>query len=137
VSGFTIAKSQLFGPSPVHEAPPPPFLREAAASGYTVVLCFIGLDTAERSEERVAMRVLQGGHDVPSDKLPARFPRTLENLRRAIHALPHVLVFDNTDLARPFRRIAVFRDGRQVSVHPPVPAWFAELDTDISGWHQR
>ena len=33
------------------------FLREASASGYTVVLCFIGIDGPEMSDERVAMRV--------------------------------------------------------------------------------
>lgn len=61
---------------------------------------------------RVAMRVMQGGHDVPSDKLVARYPRTLESLRRAIRELPHVLVFDNSDLGRPFRRVTCFQNGR-------------------------
>jgi predicted ABC-type ATPase len=32
-------------------------LREAAATGYTVVLCFIGISWPAVSEERVAMRV--------------------------------------------------------------------------------
>ena len=41
------------------------FLAETAPLGYTVVLCFIGLKNAAMSEERVAMRVTQGGHDVP------------------------------------------------------------------------
>jgi predicted ABC-type ATPase len=31
------------------------FLREAAAAGYTVVLCFIGISGADVSEQRVAM----------------------------------------------------------------------------------
>ncbi len=48
------------------------FLRRASARGYTVVLCFIGLDSPELCDERVAMRVLQGGHDVPTEKLVAR-----------------------------------------------------------------
>ncbi len=40
------------------------FLSGAAAQGYTVVLCFIGLESVELSEARVAQRVLRGGHDV-------------------------------------------------------------------------
>jgi len=99
------------------------FLRRASALGYTVVLCFIGLESPELSDERVAMRVMQGGHDVPSDKLIARYPRTLENLRRAIRELPHVLVFDNSDLERPFRKVAAFEAGRPVELNEPVPAW--------------
>jgi predicted ABC-type ATPase len=38
------------------------FLQATVNSGYTVVLCFIGLSSARRSAERVAMRVSQGGH---------------------------------------------------------------------------
>jgi len=102
------------------------FLRKAAAEkGYTVVLCYIGIDNVEVSQERVAMRVLQGGHDVPDDKLVARFPRTQANLTRAIHSLPHVLVYDNSDLASPFRQVAEFRDDKPVSLRPPLPAWLA------------
>jgi predicted ABC-type ATPase len=99
------------------------FLRKAVAHGYTVVLIFIGLDDQELSEQRVAMRVLQGGHDVPSERLAARFPRTMQNLARAIRQLPYVLVFDNSDLANPFRKVAEFRDGKALSLHEPVPAW--------------
>lgn len=61
------------------------------------------------------MRVMQGGHDVPDDKLEARFNRTLANLDRVIITLPVVVVFDNTDLARPFRLEAVYRQGRRIA----------------------
>ena len=102
-------------------------LKEAAKAGYTVVLCFIGVSSPDISEERVAMRVSQGGHDVPTEKLIARFPRTLANLKAAIPDLPHVLIFDNDDLRRPFRRIAVFERGRQMSLEAPLPRWFRPL----------
>jgi predicted ABC-type ATPase len=55
------------------------FLKNATRRGYTVVLCFIGIADADRSEERIALRVSQVGHDVPTDKLNARFPRTMSN----------------------------------------------------------
>jgi len=103
------------------------FLQGAARAGYTVVVCFIGLADPQTSEQRVAMRVAQGGHDVPSQKLVSRFPRTLANLRRAIRELPHVLVYDNDDLRRPFRRVAVFEAGRMVWSSKPVPRWLEDL----------
>lgn len=99
------------------------FLVAAAQAGYTVVLCFIGLSSAEVSEERVAMRVTQGGHDVPSEKLATRFPRTVSNLLAALGELPCVLVFDNDNLADPFRLVAVFLNGKPAEVHEPIPAW--------------
>lgn len=103
------------------------FLQDAAARGYAVLLCFIGISGPRISEQRVAMRVSQGGHDVPTDKLVERFPRVLKNLRAAVHALPHVWVFDNDDLARPFRLLAVFEEGRSVRANRPWPAWFARV----------
>lgn len=103
------------------------FLREAAQSGYTVVLCFIGMSGPKVSEERVAMRVSQGGHDVPSEKLIARFPRTMANLRSALRDVPHVWIFDNDDLRSPFRLVAVFEDGNPARMEKPTPKWFRDL----------
>jgi predicted ABC-type ATPase len=99
------------------------FLAEAARTGYAVVLCFIGLDSVATSEQRVAMRVSQGGHDVPSEKLATRYGRTIENLHRAIRELPHVRVYDNSDLRHPFRNVAEFEGGRVVRSSAPVPQW--------------
>jgi len=103
------------------------FLQQAANSGYTVVLCYIGISGPDVSETRVAMRVSQGGHDVPPEKLRSRFPRTIENLRAAIGELPHVLVYDNDDLSRPFRQVAVFERGCLRTLEEPVPAWLKPL----------
>jgi predicted ABC-type ATPase len=99
-------------------------LKDTAARGYSVVMVFIGIDDARMSEQRVSIRVMQGGHDIPTDKLKERFPRTVGNLARAIRDLPHVLVFDNGDLAHPYRKVAEFQDGKAISMHPPLPAWF-------------
>ena len=103
------------------------FLKQTARSGYAVVLCFIGIADANISEQRVAMRVSQGGHDVPTEKLIARFPRTLANLSAAIRELPCVLVFDNDDLRTPFRHVAVFANSRPLLLKQPVPSWFQSL----------
>jgi predicted ABC-type ATPase len=103
------------------------FLEEAARSGFIVLLCYIGLAGPDQSAQRVAMRVSQGGHDVPDDKLLARFPRTLDNLQMAIRRLPRVLIYDNSDLGVPFRQVAVFDHGRLLQLEKPVPAWLRSL----------
>lgn len=99
------------------------FLKEAGNAGHTVVLCFIGIADPGLSEQRVAMRMSRGGHDVPSEKLRSRFPRTMSNLAAAIGELPHVLIFDNSDLNTPFRRVAVFEHGKLVFSSAPFPEW--------------
>lgn len=107
------------------------FLGRAAAAGYTVVLCFVGIAGPEVSGERVAMRVSQGGHDVPPSKLVSRFPRTMANLRSAAATLPHVLVYDNDDLAHPFRLVAEFEGGRLVRPPTNWPAWVRAVWPDL------
>lgn len=103
------------------------FLKQAEQAGYAVVLCFVGVSGPRVSEERVAMRISQGGHDVPSEKLAARFPRILANLKAALRELPHVWVFDNDDLRAPFRLVAVCESGRLVKLRKPVPRWLRPL----------
>lgn len=103
------------------------FIQETAESGYTVALCFVALSSAKLSAERVAMRVSQGGHDVPADKLKSRYPRSLANLKAAIERLSHVLIFDNSDLARPYRSMAVFDHGTTVEMAESPPTWFRRI----------
>jgi len=99
------------------------FLKAAGAVGYVVLLCFIGISGPGISEQRVAMRMSQGGHEVPRDKLIARYPRTIENLARAARELPLVMAFDNDDLRRPFRHVATYESGQRIFSNPRLPPW--------------
>ena len=103
------------------------FLKSAQQAGYTVILCFVGIPSAAISQQRVAMRVSQGGHDVPDRKLRERFPRILANLKAAIRELPHVWIFDNSDLRTPFRQAAVIQDHRVMKLRRPIPRWLQPL----------
>ncbi len=103
------------------------FLKSAAEAGYNTILCFIGAAGPEVSEQRVAMRVSQGGHDVPAEKLVQRFPRVLANLKAAIRELPNVWVFDNNDLRSPYRLVAIFESGRLLKLERPIPRWLKPL----------
>jgi predicted ABC-type ATPase len=89
-------------------------LHDVAQEGFHVVLIFIRIDSADTSKQRVSMRVRQGGHDVPDDKLETRFERTLSNLQRAIDSLPAVILFNNSDLSQPYRLEAVYQNGQRI-----------------------
>ncbi len=103
------------------------FLQKTQEAGYEVILCFIGINGPAMSDDRVAMRVSQGGHDVPAEKLVQRFPRILANLSRAVRLLPHVLIFDNSDLRTPFRHIATIEQGRTSHEAEHLPDWYSGL----------
>ena len=103
------------------------FLSELVASGYQVVLCYIGIPSAEVSEQRVAMRVSKGGHDVPANKIQERYGRTLGNLSLAIRKLPEVRVYDNSDLSHPYRMAAHFVNGTAKEMRKPTPKWLSSV----------
>ncbi len=103
------------------------FLKEAEQAGYTALLLFIGIPTAQFSEMRVSIRVSKGGHDVPRDKLEERFPRILENLRKSLVRLPNVRVYDNCSMKRPYRLVLKLQDGSGMKLHPPIPNWLRPL----------
>jgi predicted ABC-type ATPase len=98
-------------------------LEGARRRGFAVFLVFIGLESATLSIARVKQRVRRGGHDVPDDRLRARFPRTLANLREAVGIVDHAFLFDNSSYDTPYRVVAVYREGAVVSRHPPLPPW--------------
>jgi predicted ABC-type ATPase len=103
------------------------FLKEVERSVYTVALFFIGINGPEVSDQRVTMRVLKGGHDVPPEKLKERYPRVMSNLKRALVELQNVRVYDNGDLKRPYRLAATVEGGRSIQLREPAPAWLLTL----------
>ena len=105
------------------------FLREARRRGYSVVLVFIGLESAMLSAARVAERVEQGGHDVPEDKLEQRFPRTLANLREALTFVDLAILLDNSATDEPFRFVALWEAGELVESGEVKPLWASQLSS--------
>ena len=89
-----------------------------------MLLCFVGIDSAVTSNERVFTRVTEGGHDMPEDTLLAHFPRTIANLARAIRASLRVYVFDNSDDKSPYRFGAEFEGGQMERHADHWPEWF-------------
>lgn len=102
-------------------------LRDAQEAAYHVALIFIGIDGPELSIARVAHRVALGGHDVPEEKIVARFPRTLANAAAALRLADAAWIFDNADADHPYRLVATTREGRVLERRPPVPVWCERL----------
>lgn len=67
------------------------------ASGYGVVLCFLALSSPEEAIDRVAMRVSQGGHDIPEGTIRRRFAAGLRNFTGIYrYRVDHWSWFDNS-----------------------------------------
>jgi len=70
------------------------------AAGYTVKLIFLSLGSPEEAIARVAMRVSQGGHNVPTETIRRRFAAGLRNFQDVYrHSVDYWQWFDNSDAA--------------------------------------
>lgn len=55
-------------------------VERAQKLGYMVTLVFLWLPSKELAVQRVAERVLEGGHDIPEDVIRRRYTRGIKNL---------------------------------------------------------
>lgn len=71
---------------------------QAKEKGYTIKLLFFWLPSIEMAVDRVAMRVSEGGHNIPSEIIARRYVRGIENLFKIyIPLCDHWAIFDNSD----------------------------------------
>ncbi len=100
---------------------------KAQQSGYVVVLLVVCLDNTDILLERVRQRVLEGGHDVPLDRVLARYPRTLQNLSKAVRQADMALLYDTgsrvgNDINPPVRIAVCQRLTTKILVET-LPEW--------------
>ena len=95
-------------------------MHQAKRAGFEVTLIFVSTNNPQINVNRVALRVQAGGHDVPSNKIVARYRRTLNLLPSAIDVCDRAVVFDNTE---NYSQGAVFENGQ-----------LTERDDDLLPW---
>ena len=72
-------------------------IKEMKAKGYDVVIYFLKLASVDLAIERVKMRVMQGGHNVPEKDIKRRFERSWNNFEHVYKPLVDAwIVFDTS-----------------------------------------
>lgn len=71
-------------------------VRSAKARGFDIRMIYVVLDTADRQLERIRIRVADGGHDVPADKVVSRRQGSFEQLAWFVQHVDTVYLFDNS-----------------------------------------
>lgn len=99
------------------------FLRFAKAYGYHIVVVYITTADPSINVHRVQRRVSEGGHDVPEDKIRARYERSMSLMPEVISFADEAEVYDNSvDEAAPVlvykkmpngKMYGTIRQGRQ------------------------
>ena len=70
----------------------------AQANGYEVTLLFFSLDSPNMAKKRVAQRVAEGGHNIPSETIERRYHNGITNLFAIyIDMVDICYIFDNSE----------------------------------------
>ncbi len=98
-------------------------LKQAQQSGFRTYLYYVATEAPEINIGRVNLRVAQGGHDVPEDKIVSRYHRSLALLPQATRFANRAYFFD-TSGEEPWY-IAETTDGKIIKPQSnELPNWF-------------
>jgi predicted ABC-type ATPase len=114
------------------------FMRQAVEQGYKVYLYFICTESPEINIARIKeVRVQLGGHDVPENKIRARYKRSLELMYDAAQLAYQAWFFDNSadaveSKAEYFAHFKVVKGKQEWGEIKPakVPNWFVRYYLD-------
>lgn len=75
------------------------FLKRLKLQGYRINVCYVWLSSIALAQERVALRVRMGGHNIPPDVIARRYGRSIQNFRELYLPIADKWsVFDNSDI---------------------------------------
>ena len=72
------------------------FLDTALKSDFFVRLFFVGTDGPEINVSRIGLRVMEGGHAVPIDKVILRYQKSITNLATVLPVIHRAYIYDNS-----------------------------------------
>lgn len=113
------------------------FMAKAIQRSYMVVLMGVGLDSIEKSKERVAIRHSKGGHNVDEDKIEGRYERVLLNFAHGARVATLSIFFDNSedrgeDGLDTYWDIAFFENGKLVVRDESTPGWWQRVESTFN-----
>jgi len=73
-------------------------IKKAKQLGYYVEMHYVGVENVDIAKQRVARRVLAGGHGIPETDIERRYTETFNNLNKIISDCDRILFYDNTKL---------------------------------------
>ena len=103
------------------------FIRRGLRAGFFVRLFFVGTESPTINASRVALRVMQGGHDVPIAKIVSRYYKSIANCAAVAREVDRLYLYDNSvDDMKP-RLVLRAAGGRIARLYGSIPAWMEPI----------
>lgn len=100
------------------------FLKRAKAEGYFIRIFFICTDTPSINAARITKRVMEGGHDVPIQKIISRYLKAIANVTKVATFADRTYLYDNSVDNQEARILFRTTDGKLVKQYTDsLPEW--------------
>ena len=107
------------------------FIARAKAAGFFVRLFFVGTDDPSINAKRIALRVMEGGHEVAIGKIISRYARSLANCLAAIRLADRAYLYDNSVENATARLLFRTVDSRLHKQYGDINPWAREILNEI------
>lgn len=107
------------------------FIQRAKQAGFFVRLFFVGTDNPSINAKRVALRVMEGGHDVPISKIISRYTRSLANCSVAARIADRAYIYDNSVDNAPAQLLFRTSEGKLIKCYGEINLWAREILREI------
>ena len=107
------------------------FVQYAKDAGFFVRLFFICTNDPSINAQRVAMRVMEGGHDVPITKIINRYYRSITNAIEAVSVVDRAYFYDNSTTDCDPKLIFKTVDGAIAKVYDELVPWTKDVAGQI------
>jgi len=103
------------------------YMMRAKQAGFFIRLVFVGTDHPAINAKRVALRVMEGGHDVPITKIISRYTRSLANCLLAANIADRAYIYDNSVDDAPARLLFRTGNGQLIKKYGEINPWAFEI----------
>jgi len=104
------------------------FLRRAKEAGYFIRMFFICTDNPTINAARIAKRVMEGGHDVPIQKIISRYQKAIINAIKVAGFADRVYIYDNSIDNQNAQLLFRTIDGKFAKQYTEsIPAWTIDI----------
>ena len=100
------------------------FIRRAHEAGYFIRIFFVSTAHPTINAARIAQRVMEGGHDVPINKIISRYQKSIVNCKRCAVLANRIYVYDNSIDDAEARLLFRMTDGQPFKRYTDdIPLW--------------
>jgi len=99
------------------------FVQRAQSAGFFVRLFFVCTNDPSINAQRVALRVMEGGHDVPIPKIISRYYRSIANCVEILPVVDRAYFYDNSETDVDPSLIFRVADGKIARIYREMVPW--------------